>query len=114
MGFIAAAPRWEEPMGRVRAPIRINGKACWTLFDMGARNTYVVPSVAALLTTSELHQPVRASLGGSVRDIKKTALLEGQLDGRSFSTHARVVDEIGADEEGRPIEILFGALAMLE
>lgn len=29
-----------------------------------------------------------------------------------ISTHAMVVDEIGVDEDGIPIEILFGALAM--
>ena len=31
-----------------------------------------------------------------------------------MKTHARVVDEIGNDEDGRPIDILFGALSMQE
>ena len=31
---------------------------------------------------------------------------------RRAPIHALVVDEIGKDEEGKPIEILFGALAM--
>ncbi len=35
-------------MGRVRENIEINGRQCWTLFDTGARNTYVVPEVASL------------------------------------------------------------------
>lgn len=40
------------------------------------------------------------------------ALLEAEVEGRLISTHAMVIDEIGNDEDGTPIEILFGALAM--
>jgi hypothetical protein len=40
------------------------------------------------------------------------ALLEARIQGRPISTHALVIDQIGQDEDGRPIEILFGALAM--
>ncbi|MBI2191608.1 MAG: hypothetical protein HYU36_06465 [Planctomycetes bacterium] len=39
----------------------------------------------------------------------------GRLVGSHWiSTHARVVDRIGRDEEGKPVEVLFGALAMQE
>jgi len=38
----------------------------------------------------------------------------GQVEGHWVRTRARVVDSIGNDEEGRPIDILFGALAMQE
>ena len=41
-----------------------------------------------------------------------TALLEADIEGHRISTHAMVVDDIGTDEEGKSIEILFGALAM--
>ena len=34
--------------------------------------------------------------------------------GRHILTQALVVGDIGGDEDGRPIEILFGALAMQE
>lgn len=34
-------------MGRIRENIDVKGQKFWTLFDTGARNTYVVPSVAA-------------------------------------------------------------------
>jgi hypothetical protein len=54
-------------MGRIREDIRINGKKFWTLFDSGARNTYVVPKVAALLTTAKLPKPFRSALGGSIK-----------------------------------------------
>src|SRR2546421_7075628 len=31
---------------------------------------------------------------------------------RSIASHALVIEDIGNDEDGKPIEILFGALAM--
>lgn len=99
-------------MGRVRESIKVDGRECWTLFDTGARNTYVVPEVASALTTSEIPRPIRTALGGSVKETTRTALLEAEIEGHLISTHAMVVDDIGRDEDGRRIEILFGALAM--
>ena len=92
--------------------IKVDGRECWTLFDTGARNTYVIPTVAAVLTTSETPHPIRTALGGGVKLTSKTALLQADVEGHLVSTHAMVVDEIGADEDGRPIEVLLGALAM--
>lgn len=51
-------------------------------------------------------------MGGKVKETNQAALLEGEIQGHSFSTHALVIEEIGNDEDGNPIEILFGALAM--
>lgn len=99
-------------MGRIKQIIRVDGQKCWTLFDTGARNTYVVPSVAQVLTTSPMRRRMRAALGGQVREINTAAILEAEIEGHPISTHALVVDQIGNDEEGKPIEILFGALAM--
>jgi len=82
------------------------------LFDTGARNTYVIPAVAESLRTSETPRPIRTALGGNVKETTRTALLQAEVQGHAISTHAVVVDEIGRDENGRPIEILFGALAM--
>lgn len=47
-----------------------------------------------------------------MKETNTAALLEAKIQGRPISTHALVIDEIGKDEEGTPIEILFGALAM--
>jgi len=99
-------------MGRVREMIAVDGRQCWTLFDAGARNTYVIPAVADSLTTSETPRPIRTALGGSIKETTRTALLQAEVEGHPISTHAMVVNEIGTDENGRPIEILFGALAM--
>jgi hypothetical protein len=98
-------------MGRVRQKIKVDGQECWTLFDTGARNTYVIPAVAQVLTTSSI-RPVRTALGGGVKETSTAALLEAEIQGHSISTHALVIEEIGKDEDGKRIEILFGALAM--
>jgi hypothetical protein len=92
--------------------IKVNGRECWTLFDTGARNTYVIPEVASMLATSKLKHPYRSAIGGDVKSINETALLEAEVEGRPITTSAMVVDKIGTDEGGNPIEILFGALAM--
>ncbi len=92
--------------------IRVDGTDAWTLFDSGARNTYVVPTVASLLTTSTLPGPTRTRLGGETKTSSLAAVLVGEIEGKPFHTEAMVIDQIGADKDGKPIEILFGALAM--
>lgn len=99
-------------MGRIKQAIHVDGRECWTLFDTGARNTYVTAAVARSLTTSPTPAPIRAALGGGVRESNTAAILEAEVEGRPITTLALVIDEIGRDENGTPIEILFGALAM--
>jgi hypothetical protein len=99
-------------MGRIRQMIGVDGHKCWTLFDTGARNTYVIPSVAQLLKTSPTPRTIRTALGGGVKETNTEAVLHADIEGHSISTYALVIDEIGKDEDGEPIEILFGALAM--
>ncbi|MBM4035143.1 MAG: hypothetical protein FJ291_25660 [Planctomycetes bacterium] len=92
--------------------IRVDGRDAWTLFDSGARNTYVVPEVAALLDKTELPHPTKTKLGGETKTSTLAAVLVGEIEGKAFHTEAMVVDRIGSDEDGKPIEVLFGALAM--
>ena len=92
--------------------IAVDGRSCWTLFDTGARNTYVTPSVAQLLKTSPTPRAIRTALGGGVKETNTEAILHADIEGHSISTYALVIEEIGKDEDGKPIEILFGALAM--
>jgi hypothetical protein len=99
-------------MGRIRQTIKVGGQECWTLFDTGARNTYVTPSVARVLQTSTMAHAFKTALGGGVKETKTSAILEAEIEGHPIATHALVIDEIGKDENGKPIEILFGALAM--
>ena len=99
-------------MGRVRRAIRVDGREFWTLFDTGARNSYVVPAVVERLPTMEIADPLHAGIGGEVKEAGRTAVLHAEVGGHPIYTQVLVVDRIGRDEAGRPIEILFGALAM--
>src|ERR1043166_4319267 len=99
-------------MGRIKQAIKVNGRECWTLFDTGPRNTYVVPSVAQALRTSPIARTIRSALGGEIKETDTAAVLDAEVEGHPISTHALVVETIGNDENGRAIEILFGALAM--
>lgn len=100
-------------MGRVRQNIQVDGLNCRTLFDTGARNTYVTRDVArALVVKKEEEDPIRTKLGGGVRESRETAVLSARIEGHRVSTHAVVLDEIVRDEDGKTIEVLFGALAM--
>ena len=99
-------------MGRIKQPIKVDGRDCWTLFDTGARNTYVTSTVAKGLKTSVKPRTIRTALGEEIKETNTAAILEAEIEGHPISTHALVIDEIGKDENGTPIEILFGALAM--
>ena len=99
-------------MGRIRQLIAVDGRKCWTLFDSGARNTYIVPEVAAGLSTTTLPRPTYTKLGGETKVSSQASVLTGEVQGKPFHTEAMVIDRIGVDEEGKEIEILFGALAM--
>jgi hypothetical protein len=103
---------FEVEMGRIRQMIRIDGREAWTMFDSGARNTYIIPEVAALLDTTRLPEPTYTRLGRETKESRLAAVLVGQIQSKTFHTEAMVIDRIGSDEEGKPIEILFGALAM--
>ena len=97
---------------RIRQMIAVESRRCWTLFHPSTRNTYVTPSVAELLKTHPLPRPMRTALSGAMKESSCVAVLEADIQHHPISTHALVVEEIGDDEDGNPIEILFGALAM--
>ena len=99
-------------MGRIFGIIQVDGKHCRTLFDSGAKNTYVAAGVAEGLSRTHLAVPRPAGIGGKVRLAAEICCLVGTLEGKPIEVDAYVLDEIGRDEDGRPIDILFGALAM--
>lgn len=101
-------------MGGIFRETQVNGDSYWTLFDSGSRNTYVSDEVANHLLRQKLSNPRSTALGGKVHQIKEACVLEGEIEGHSIDTHARVIDKIGQDENGRDIDILFGALSMQE
>ncbi|MFQ5822748.1 MAG: hypothetical protein ACE5JB_01690 [bacterium] len=101
-------------MARVRANVIIAGRNCWTLFDGGTRNTYVVQEVASLLPIFDLEKPEPVSLGCRVHDVTRECWLTCLVEGLRVRAHARVLEEIGTDEKGKRIEILIGALTIQE
>jgi len=96
-------------MGRVRDNIEVDGRQCWTLFDTGSRNTYVVEDVASLGVVLPFQRPLRTALGGAVREVRETCMLVGSLQGHQIAIRALVLPDIGIDEGNKRIEILFGA-----
>jgi len=99
-------------MARVCEMLKVNGRDYWTLFDTEVCSTYVVHAVLEKLPTMETPHPIRTTLGGRVKMTWRTALLQAEVQGHLGLDSCLVVDEIGKDEDGRRIEILFGSLAM--
>jgi len=99
-------------MGRIFGIIQVDGKRFRTLFDSGSTNTYVTDEVAKKFKRSRLLVPRTTGIGGRRRRSVETCELTGKLEGKTIEMEAYILDEIGQDEKGRPIEILLGAHAM--
>jgi hypothetical protein len=101
-------------MSRVRRNVVVQRRNFWALFDTGSRNTYVVPEVASLLPTFDIPKVESVALGGRAHRVEQLCVLSCLVEGLEVYLHARILQEIGTDEEGKRIEILFGALALEE
>lgn len=102
-------------MGRVRTEVRVNGGVCWTLFDSGAENAYIVRELGKQLDPKRLPEGRRwkSRLGGRAHRIRQDCRLVAKVEGKLVMVQAYLVDVIGFDKRAkRPIEILFGAHAM--
>ncbi|MBI4027768.1 MAG: hypothetical protein HY360_22470 [Verrucomicrobia bacterium] len=99
-------------MGRVYTEIRENGHGLWTLFDTGAKNSYILRSALGSLTTHRLAQPMRVAIGGQDREFDEVCIPNAYIEGKFVNLMAYVIDQLGNDDHGRTVEMLFGALAM--
>ncbi|MBI5243430.1 MAG: hypothetical protein HY922_07045 [Elusimicrobia bacterium] len=99
-------------MGRIRQFVEARGKRYWTLFDSGSRNTYVTVEVARRFPRVRLDKTFDVRLGGKTHKLKEGLLLKARIENRPIDTDAYVINRIGKDEQGRDIQVLFGALAM--
>ena len=86
-------------MGRIRKDIDVEGRHYWTLFDSGARNTYIVRDIAINLPMFELRNPQLVNLGGRSHNVQNDCRLECVIEGFNILTHARLLEEIGTDED---------------
>ena len=103
---------YHEAMGRVRRDIDIEGRSIWTLFDTGSRNTYIVESALNGLQTKNLREPKSVALGGKKHQFDRACTFEALVDGKRVVGIAFILDRIGKDEDGREIELIFGAILM--
>ena len=101
-------------MGRIRENISVKNDNIWTLFDSGARNTYIIKKVANKLETFSYEKAENVSLGGKAHKVQMDCILDCKIENLPIRVRARVLDEIGHDEDDKNIEVLFGALAMQE
>lgn len=101
-----------ETVGRIKRDVIVDGEPFWTLFDTGAVNTFVTEEVASHCVTLPAPTRLGVRLGGQVHQIDQLCALVCLVEGLPIHTLAQVLREIGPDENGRPIQILLGALAM--
>ena len=99
-------------MGRIRLNVEIEGHDYWTLFDSGARNSYITEAATRGSVVIPLKEPRSFALGGKAHQIDSACFIQARVEGKPVEFQANVVDTIGKDEEGRDIELIFGALAM--
>lgn len=99
---------------RIYDEIKTNGKVLYSLFDSRARNSYITRDAVLNLGIKprRLRHPYRAGLGGEKRFVREFVDIEGTLHGLPLHLSLYVVDKLGADEAGRPLQLLFGMLAM--
>lgn len=99
-------------MGRIRRSIQVDARDFWTLFDSGARHSYISRDAAAGLAMQPLKTPRSTMLGGASHSVTDSCLIQAEVEGHPLEFQASVIDKIGEDEEGKAIDVLFGALAM--
>ncbi len=99
-------------MGRIRQFIDVKGHPCWTLFDSGARNSYITEKAASGLVIEPVAVPMKFALGGWQHQISNVCIVHASVEGNPLQIQANVVDEIGKDEDGCTFDLIFGAIAM--
>ncbi len=99
-------------MGRIFDLLKVGSERLYTIFDSGSRNSYVRRGAAASGRLLPLHRPFRTAIGGESHSAREICVLEGSIRGKAVMVSAFVLREIGEDEGGRPIDLLYGANAM--
>jgi hypothetical protein len=100
--------------GRISELVEVNGRQLNTLFDSSAIRSYISRKSAEEvgLKIEKLKNVFEAGLGGRVRRIDEWCFVQGNIKDNPFHLISWVVEELGQDEKGREIELLFGATDM--
>lgn len=99
-------------MGRVFAEVQLDGQELWAIFDTGSRNSYVVRSSVVGLPTQPVSPPQKVGLGGTTRVLTEGCNINATIESKRVFFQAFILDDMGTDLAGRPIQMIFGALAM--
>lgn len=97
-------------MARTFKNIRIEGKEAFVLFDTGSLRSYVRKEFASEIRRKTI--PFKVGLGGYSFKIDESCLLNCEIDGLEFDIEAHPIKELGADEYGRRIDAVIGAIGM--
>lgn len=99
-------------MGRIFDTLHVGKSRLYTLFDTGAKHSFVAGHSVAAAQVNDVRIPFKVKLGGQAHRVRKSCLLQGTLRKKPVFLNAFVLPEIGADADGRPIDVIFGADAM--
>lgn len=99
-------------MARPIRSVHINGQPARALFETGSVRSYIRSPLARALPRVRLKKSVSVGLGGRVRKLTVTCLVEARLEGHPFDFQVYPISRIGQDETGQEIDLLIGAAAM--
>jgi len=101
-------------MGRIYEIVVVDGKQLNTLFESGAVRSYITrKSVkAADLKIEKLKNAFSTGLGGQTQVVDEYCIVEGNIKGNPFYITSNVIEDLGTDEKGEEIRLLFGATDM--
>jgi hypothetical protein len=98
-------------MGRIYEYVEVNSKRLNTLFDSGAVRSYITRKSAKELglKIEKLKTAFKTALGGKTQIISEYCVVQGNIKGNPFYITSNVIEELGVDEKGEEIRLLFGA-----
>lgn len=103
-----------RPKRRIYDYITVNGVKLLTLFDTGARNSYITRNGVKKtdIKSNSVANPFNIGLGGKQRILKEYCSIDGLIHDKPIVIHPFVVDNLGKSEQGEQIDIIFGILSM--
>ncbi len=100
-------------MGRVYSEVKVDTRSLWALFDTGSRNSYVTRHTVDGLPLRRLPVARFVGLEGEHRNLEDICdLLGAEIEGKTVDLQAYVIENLGQADNNRPLDMIFGALAM--
>ncbi len=99
-------------MGRIFDTLVVGKRRFYTLFDTGAKHSFVSREAARAGKRTEVRGRILVAIGGRRHRIAQVCVIEGTLRKKPVFLQAFVLPEIGDDADGRAIDVIFGVRAM--